>query len=86
MIRILNSKESKQLDLATLESTGISENILIDNAGKAIAHHIIENIEDPFNETFLLIAGFGKNGLDAIVANFYMHQYELQSYIYIIDD
>ena len=86
MIRILNSKESKQLDLATLESTGISENILIDNAGKAIAHHIIENIEDPFNETFLLIAGFGKNGLDAIVANFYMHHYGLQSYLYIIDE
>ena len=44
------------LNLETLESTSISDNQLIDNAGKAIAHHIIEYIEDPFNKTFFFEA------------------------------
>lgn len=85
MIQILNSQESNALDSFSLEAKNITHKQLIDNAGRAVAHHIIENTDDPFNKKFLFIAGFGKNGLDAIVANYYMHYYALDSFLFVID-
>ena len=72
MINILNSEESIAVDIITLQNKSISNNMLIDNAGKAISFHIIEKIKDPFNKRFLCVAGIGNNGLDSIVCNYYL--------------
>ena len=85
MLSILNSKESKDLDLYTIKNNITSKNKLIDNAGKSVAYHIIENIKDPFNKSFLCIAGTGDNGLDAIVCNFYLNKNNVDSTLMIID-
>ena len=85
MLKVLDSEQSNLLDTLSIENKIISESELIDNAGKAIAYHIIENIEDPFNKSFLSIAGIGKNGLDAIAANYYLNLNNIHSELLIID-
>ena len=79
MIKVLNSDQSSELDILSIDNKTISENQLIDNAGKATAYHIIENISDPFNKKYLCIAGVGKNGLDAIVCNYYLNLNNINS-------
>ena len=85
MFKVLNSEEANLLDTLSIEQKIISESQLIDNAGKAIAYHVIENIENPFNKSFLLIAGIGKNGLDAISANYYLNLNNIHSELLIIN-
>tara|TARA_X000001036_G_scaffold419335_1_gene439073 strand:+ start:11681 stop:13180 length:1500 start_codon:yes stop_codon:yes gene_type:complete len=85
MLKIINSKQSKELDNISINKKLPSEDTLIDNAGKAIAYHIIESIEDPFNSTFLCISGKGNNGMDAIVTNKYLIQNNIESTLLLVD-
>ena len=85
MISVLNSKESKDLDQEIIASKDISKNQLIDNAGKAIAYHLIEKIDNPFNKKILCIAGIGDNGIDAIVCNSYLNENNVNSDLLIIN-
>ena len=78
MISLLNSKESKELDYITI-SNGVSREELIDNAGKTIAYHIIENIPNPFKKKVLCIAGLGDNGVDSIVCSSYLNKNRVHS-------
>ena len=85
MIKILDSEQSIELDTLSIENKLISGEELIDNAGKAIAYHVIENIEDPFNKKYLCIGGVGKNGSDAIVCNYYLNINNINSDLLIIN-
>ena len=85
MLKIINSKQSKNLDNITINKKVSSKETLIDNAGKAMAYHIIESIEDPFNSTFLCICGKGNNGMDAIVTNKYLIENNIESSLLIVD-
>ena len=78
MINLLNSEESKDLDYLTI-SNGTSKEKLIDNAGKAVAYHIIEKTPDPFNKKVLCIAGVGDNGVDSIVCSSYLNKNRVES-------
>ena len=85
MINIINSEQAEKIDKLSTTSNLISEKKLIDNAGKAIAYHIIEKVLDPFHQDFLCIAGFGKNGLDAIVCNYYLKINNINSQLLILN-
>ena len=85
MINLINSIQAKKLDKDTIISSKITNLELIDNAGKQIAYHIIENIPHPFNKKFLCIAGYGNNGLDSIVCNYYLNLNNILSELLIIN-
>ena len=85
MIEVLNSSQSVNLDNLSIDNNIISESQLIDNAGKAVAYHIIEKFNQPFNKKYLCIAGVGKNGLDAIVCNYYLNLNNINSKLLIIN-
>ena len=85
MLNIINSNQSIHLDKITIKDNIISQEDLIDNAGKAIAYHIIESIRDPFNSSFLCIAGIGNNGMDAIISNKYLIENNVDSQLLIVD-
>ena len=85
MLKIINSKQSKELDKITISKKVSSKDDLIDNAGKTIAYHIIESIDNPFSAKILCVAGYGENGMDAIVANKYLNKNNINSDLLIID-
>jgi len=85
MLKIINSKQSKELDKTTISKKVSSKDDLIDSAGKAIAYHIIESIDHPFSARILCIGGNGDNGMDAIVANKYLNRNNINSDLLIID-
>jgi len=85
MIKVLNSNQSIELDKLSIKNKIISEAQLIDNAGKAVAYHIIENFDQPFSKKYLCVAGIGKNGLDAIVCNYYLNLNNINSKLLIIN-
>ncbi len=74
MISILSAQESKKLDIDTIKAEITSKDDLIENAGKIVAYHIIDNIKHPFSKRFLCVAGSGDNGIDAVVCNNYLNQ------------
>ena len=85
MIKVLSSKQAYKLDELSISSKIISEEDLVDNAGKSIAYHIIEKFNQPFNKKYLCIAGIGSNGLDAVVCNYYLNLNNIESKLLIID-
>ena len=85
MLSILSAQESKKIDINTIKEGITSRDDLVDNAGKVVAYHIIENIRDPFNKRYLCIAGSGDNGLDAIICNNYLNKNNIDSTLMIID-
>ena len=79
MIPVFSQKDAFALDKFTISSNYLSEAQLLDNAGKCIAQFILENIQNPFNQNFIVIAGPGNNGGDAIICHYYLHHYGVSS-------
>ena len=63
----------------------LTKSSLIDNASKAIAFHLIENIDNPFNKKFICIAGVGDNGMDAIKCHKILRENSINSRLYIVE-
>ena len=57
MISVLSKQDAFTLDESTISSAYLTEKELMDNAGKAIAQFIVENIQDPFNQKFIILVG-----------------------------
>ena len=49
MIPVFSQKDAFALDKATITSNYLSEEELMDNAGRSIAQFIVENIHNPFH-------------------------------------
>ena len=79
MIPVFSKKDAVSLDEFTISSNYLSETELMDNAGRGIAQFIIENILNPFNQKFIVIAGPGNNGGDATICHHYLHHYGVSS-------
>ena len=79
MIPVFSQKDAFSLDESTIISNYLSESELMDNAGRCIAQFIIENIKQPFNQKFVVIAGPGNNGGDAIICHYYLKHYGVSS-------
>ena len=79
MIPVLTQKDAFKLDETTISTNYLTEAELMENAGKNIAQFIIENISNPFNQKFTVIAGPGNNGVDAIISHFYLNYYGVDS-------
>jgi len=86
MIPVLSSKEAFSLDKTTVDSGYLSEKELMDNAGRSLAQFTIENISDPFNKQFVILAGPGNNGCDGIICHHYLLEYGAQSELLLLND
>ena len=86
MIPVLSCKEAYSLDKITIDSGHCSEKKLLDNAGRSLAQFIIEYISDPFNHHYVILAGPGSNGLDAIICHYYLLQYGCNSELILFND
>lgn len=86
MIPVLAKSEAVKLDEKTISSGFNSEENLMNNAGKAVAKFVLENIKDPFNQKILVIAGKGNNGGDAVIVHSYLQLFGCNSTLVVLDE
>ena len=86
MIPVFSQKDAFALDELTIKSKFLTQKELMDNAGRSIAQFIVETIEDPFNQKFIVLAGPGNNGGDAIIGHFYLTFYGVQSELLLLNE
>ena len=85
MIPALSFEEAYSIDKITIDSGYLSQKQLMDNAGRSLAQFIIENITDPFNQKFVILAGPGNNGGDGIICHHYLLEYGANSELVLIN-
>ena len=81
MIPVLTKEQAYQLDKDTIESGHLSQEELMDNAGKAVAQFFCEKINDPFNQKVMVVCGKGNNGGDGVISHSYLKKYNVSSKI-----
>jgi NAD(P)H-hydrate epimerase len=85
MIPVLLKKQAYKLDKDAVESGHVSEDQLMDNAGFSLASHVLEKFKNPFNLKIGIIVGKGNNGVDGIIAHYYLSQWNCSSKLILID-
>jgi len=86
MISVLSKHDAFKIDEDTISSAHLTEKELMNNAGKAIAQFIVENIQDPFNQKFKILVGPGHNGGDAIISHYYLISYGIDSELILFNN
>ena len=81
MIPVLTKDQAYKLDKDTIENGYVSQEDLMDNAGKAVAQFFCEKIQNPFSKKVLIICGKGNNGGDGVVTHSYLKKYNVPSKI-----
>ena len=81
MIPVLTKEQAYKLDKDTIESGHLSQEELMDNAGKAVAQFFCEKIQNPFSKTVVVVCGKGNNGGDGVIAHSYLKKYNVLSKI-----
>lgn len=69
-MRVLKANEIAQVDRLTIQDSGIPSLVLMESAGRCVFDVIKSNIWD--KDRFLIVAGSGNNGGDAVVVARYL--------------
>lgn len=83
--KVLSREEANYIDKFAVKNKIISNEKLMDNAGKLSAQFFLEKINNPFNKSVLILAGKGNNGGDAIIMYHYLKKYGVNADLYIFD-
>lgn len=86
MIPVLTKEQAYKLDKDTIESGHLSQEELMDNAGKAVAQFFCEKIQNPFSKTIVVVCGKGNNGGDGVIAHSYLKKYNVLSKIVFTEE
>ena len=86
MIPVLTKEQAYKLDKETIESGHLSQEELMDNAGKAVAQFFCEKIQNPFSKTVIVVCGKGNNGGDGVIAHSYLKKYNVSSKIVFTEE
>ena len=86
MIPALTKEQAYKLDKDTIESGHLSQEELMDNAGKAVVQFFCEKIDNPFNQKVVVVCGKGNNGGDGVIAHYYLKYYGVSSKIVFIEE
>ena len=86
MIPVLTKEQAYKLDKDTIESGHLSEERLMDNAGKAVAQFFCEKIKNPFNQRVVVVCGKGNNGGDGVIAHSNLKLYNVSSKIVFTEE
>ncbi|MFQ5664225.1 MAG: NAD(P)H-hydrate dehydratase [Terriglobia bacterium] len=71
-MKILTADQMRRIDRLTTERTGISPRELMENAGRQVAHFLLQQFSPPGRISVL--CGKGNNGGDALVAARHLHE------------
>ncbi len=71
-MKIVSAEEMRSIDRATSERFGVSSLTLMENAGTAVAEHVLRQYG--FAQRIAVICGKGNNGGDGFVASRHLHE------------
>ena len=86
MIPVLTKEQTYRLDKDIIDTGHLSEEKLMDNAGKAVAQFFCEKTDDPFNQKVVVICGKGNNGGDGVITHYYLKKYNVLSKIVFTEE
>lgn len=66
-MKILNAAEMRAVDEGTFETTGVSSLAVMESAGRAVVHHIIEHHDIKRTDHVTIVCGAGNNAGDGYV-------------------
>ncbi len=72
-MRVVNAKQMKEIDTATIEKVGIPGIVLMENAAVKVVEEIEKLIGDLKNKKAIIFAGKGNNGGDAFAVARHLH-------------
>lgn len=81
-MKIVTVKEMQRLEEACREM-GVTTDILMENAGKAVAEETQRILEEAKRNCVLVVAGPGNNGGDGLVAARYLYDYGYRVGLYL---
>ncbi len=84
-MRVATVSQMRELDRAAMELFGISEQLLMENAGEASYFVILENFGIK-GKRFLIFCGIGNNGGDGLVVARKLHSMGADTKIFILGD
>lgn len=83
-MKVLNSKEMKEIDQKTINEIGIPGTTLMENAGIKVVKAMEKEYNDLFPYKIAIIAGKGNNGGDGFVVARQLHQKNVDVDVYIL--
>lgn len=83
-MRVLKANEIAQVDRLTIQDSGIPSLVLMESAGRCVFDVIKSNIWD--KDRFLIVAGSGNNGGDAVVVARYLKMSGKDITLFVIAD
>lgn len=72
-MKILTASEMKAADAATFERTGVASLAVMESAGRAVSHYVVDNFELEKFSVINVICGAGNNGGDGYVVARTLH-------------
>src|SRR5579863_1225713 len=83
-MKIVTAEEMRTIDRATSERFGVPSLTLMENAGRAVADHVLEHYEEA--QRIVVFCGKGNNGGDGFVAARHLHQNGKTAHVILLAD
>ncbi|MBI4296072.1 MAG: NAD(P)H-hydrate epimerase, partial [Chloroflexi bacterium] len=81
-MKVVTAEQMRQIDRQCAE-LGLPSNVLMENAGRAVAEEVQRILGDVGKRHILVLAGPGNNGGDGLVAAWYLHHWGAIVTIYL---
>ena len=83
-MKIALAKQMREIDKRAIEEYGISEIVLMENAGRKVAEAVCQILGKVSKESICILAGSGNNGGDALVAARYLSNLGARIKVFLI--
>src|SRR6187200_1932495 len=83
-MRILNAKQMREADRATIDDVGLPSIVLMENAGRQVVAALESLYDDLNDQRVAIIAGKGNNGGDGFVVARTLHQRGIDATVFLV--
>jgi len=83
-MKVLTSRQMKEIDRTAIEEIGIRGTILMENAGRQIFKKIREKFQELSKEKIVIVAGKGNNGGDGFVVARLLHNHGAAPHVLLL--
>ncbi len=83
-MRILNAKQMREADRATIDDVGLPSIVLMENAGRQVVAALESLYDDLNDQRVAIIAGKGSNGGDGFVVARTLHQRGVDATVFLV--
>ncbi|MFH1478784.1 MAG: NAD(P)H-hydrate epimerase [Candidatus Omnitrophota bacterium] len=85
-MKMVSVQEMQEMDRKTIEDIGMPSIMLMENAGRCVAHVALDMLGGPSNKEVAIFSGIGNNGGDGFVAARYLTARGIKAKVFIVGD